>query len=141
MIEKTVLLACVQARAFALFTEQIGAWWPPERRHTGDASSAIFLLPSGRFYERASDGREVELGRVRAWEPPARLLLDFFPGTDAAHPTEVEIRFVPEDDGTRVVVLHRAGAAGDALFLGRAPRFVGSWDLVLPALARAVERP
>jgi hypothetical protein len=98
----------------------------------------MFLLEGGRFFERASDGREVELGRVRAFEPPKRLLLDFYPGTDAAHPTEVEVHFVHEEGGTRVVVHHRATKASESLFGARAPRYVASWDLVLPALARAL---
>jgi len=136
-IEKTVWLPCTIERAFGLFTAEVGAWWPPERRHTGDAGGEMFLLESGRFYERARDGREVELGRVRAWEPPSRLLLDFYPGTDAQHPTEVEVGFVAEGDGTRVSVTHRATAASEALFQSRAPRYAASWDVVLPALARA----
>lgn len=134
-IEKSVWLPCAAARAFELFTAGVSAWWPPERRHTGDASSEMFLMETGRFFERAGDGREVELGRVRAWEPPGRLLLDFYPGTDAEHPTEVEVDFRAEGDGTRVTVTHRATAASESLFAARAPRYVASWDLVLPALA------
>ena len=121
-----------------LFTEQVSEWWPPERRHTADPQSELFLLASGRFYERARDGREVELGRVRAWEPPSRLLLDFYPGTDAEHPTEVEVCFTPElgSKSTRVTVSHRATAKSESLFRERAARFLASWDLVLPSLAK-----
>ena len=137
MIEKTILLRCDVPRAFELFTQRLGEWWPPERRHTGDASSEIAMLPTGRFYERAHDGREVELGRVRTWEAPHRLVLDWYPGTDAAHPTRVEVRFVPEDGGTRVQLTHGPLPESEALFPQRAPRYVASWDLVLPALERA----
>ncbi len=140
MIEKSVVLPCTLARAFELFTSRISLWWPPERRHTGDPSSELFLLASGRFYERARDGREVDLGRVRAWEAPRRLLLDFYPGTDAEHPTEVEVHFgLEEGDAlrTRVTVHHRATEASRAIFETRAPRFVASWGVVLPALERA----
>jgi uncharacterized protein YndB with AHSA1/START domain len=140
MIEKSIVLPCSLERAFALFTEQISSWWPPERRHTNDPNSTLSLQASGRFYERASDGREVELGRVRAWEPPSRLLLDFYPGTDAQHPTEVEVQFAREqasDTRTRVTVLHRATPASAALFGARAPKYLDSWDAVLSALARA----
>lgn len=97
------------------------------------------LLASGRFFERARDGREVELGRVRAWEPPSRLLLDFYPGTDADHPTEVEVRFALEGEApaTRVTILHRPTPASEALFQASAPRYVASWDRVLSALGAA----
>lgn len=140
MIVKTVWLPCPPARAFALFTEEASAWWPPERRHTADPESAIVMLASGPFFERARDGAEVQLGRVRAWEPPARLLLDFYPGTDSAHPTEVEVTFVAEGDGTRVTVAHRATPASAELFGSRAPRYAASWDLLLASLGRAAAR-
>jgi uncharacterized protein YndB with AHSA1/START domain len=137
-IEKSVVLACSIERAFALFTEEIGQWWPPDRRHTGDPESTMQLLASGRFFERARDGREIELGRVRAWEPPSRLVLDFYPGTSADHPTEVEVLFaaVAAPAATRVTVLHRATPASAGLFERTAPRFAASWDRVLMALAR-----
>ena len=137
MMVKSVVLPLDQAASFRLFTESIGAWWPPERRHTGDPASAIFLLADGRFYERARDGREVELGRVRAWQPPARILLDFFAATGPERPTEVEIVFALREDGTHVTVTHRPTPASAGLWTERAPRYDLSWDIVLAALSRA----
>jgi uncharacterized protein YndB with AHSA1/START domain len=137
MIRKTVLLACEPPRAFSLFTEQAGAWWPETRRHTPDPRSAISMLASGRFWERAADGQEVELGRVRVWDPPHRLVLDFYPGTDAEHPTEVVVTFLAEPGGTRVTIEHQPTALSEALWNQRFPRFEASWDLVLAALAQA----
>lgn len=139
-ISKSVLLLCEQARAFELFTARISEWWPADRRHTKDPHSELFLLASGRLYERSSDGREVELGRVRAWEPPSRLLLDFYVGTDAAHPTEVEISFAAEDNATRVSVTHRPTAASQEFWKQRAPIFERSWEAVLVALLAAGRR-
>ena len=140
MIEKTVRLSCGPARAFTLFTAHATEGWPPSRRHTKDPTSEIRMLESGRFYERAADGTEVELGRVRAWEPPTRVLLDFYPGTDAEHPTEVEITFTPQDEHTVVVVRHGPTASSGELFGQRVARFDASWDAVLSALATACER-
>ena len=65
-----MLLPVPPAQAFELFTAQISQWWPQDRRHLNDPNSKLFLLESGRFYERASDGTELELGRVRLWESP-----------------------------------------------------------------------
>jgi uncharacterized protein YndB with AHSA1/START domain len=137
MIRKAVFLECDPTSAFALFTERASEWWPPGRRHTGDSQSEIHLLPSGRFWERASDGREVELGRVRVWEPPHRLVLDFYPGTDPQHPTEVTVAFVAEGDGTRVTIDHGATPASQDLWKQRVARFEQSWELMLAALAAA----
>ena len=94
-------------------------------------------MPSGRFYERARDGREVELGRVRSWDRPNRILLDFFIATGPERPTEVEIAFAARDGGTRVTVTHRPKPESEALWVERAPRYAQSWDVVLAALARA----
>jgi hypothetical protein len=139
MITKSIRLACSAERAFALFTEFASEWWPEARRHTRDPRSEIRMLESGRFWERAGDGHEVELGRVRTWEPPDRLVLDFYPGTDAAHPTEVIVTFTVEGTHTLVTVEHRSTAASESLWTQRAPRFEESWDAVLAALAAAAQ--
>lgn len=137
MIHKSIVLSLTPAQAFELFTREISQWWPPERRHLNDANSQLFLLQSGRFYERASDGTELDLGRVRLWEAPHRIVLDFFMGTDAAHPTEVEIRFDAEGDGTRVSVNHRPREGSAGMWDKRAAIFGRSWDVVLAALQGA----
>jgi hypothetical protein len=137
MMVKSVVLPLAPAAAFDLFTRKIDAWWPANRRHTTDPASEIFLLESGRFYERARDGREVELGHVRAWDLPNRILLDFFVATGPDRPTEVEIAFAAHDGGTRVTVMHRPKAASEALWSGRVDRYEQSWDAVLRALSQA----
>jgi hypothetical protein len=136
-VERSVLLACPPERAFVLFTEHASAWWPPDRRHLGDPASVIRIEAAGRFFERATDGREVELGRVRAFEAPRRLLLDFYVATGPEHPTEVEVLFASEGEGTRVTVEHRATAASAALFPARAPAYSRSWALLLEGLTAA----
>jgi hypothetical protein len=136
-VVKSVVLPLDPGAAFDLFTLKIDAWWPADRRHTQDPTSEIFMLASGRFYERAHDGREVELGCVRAWDRPNRILLDFFIATGPEKPTEVEIAFVARERGTEVKVSHRPKPASMALWLERAPRYQRSWDLVLAALTRA----
>jgi hypothetical protein len=132
-VVRSVVLPLEPAAAFALFTNRAADWWPPDRKHTG-ADAAVFIQPT-RFWERAGDGREVELGAVRAWQPPRQLVLDFYPGTDADHPTRVTIRFDPESSGTRVTVVHRPTATSLDLWQARAPLYATSWDLCLEGLA------
>jgi uncharacterized protein YndB with AHSA1/START domain len=136
MIVKSVVLRCSPERAFTLFTEQAGLWWPTERRHTRDASSEIRLEAFGRFFERASDGTEVELGVVRAFEPASRLMLDWYPGTGPENPTQVEVTFEAIDTGTRITIMHGPGQAGVEVFGRNAPAYGPSWDLILAAMAR-----
>lgn len=135
MIIKRVVLRCDQNRAFALFTEHAGEWWPAERRHTGDPASAIRIEASGRFYERANNGTDFELGVVRVFAPPSRLELDWYPGTGKEHPTRVQVVFEPHDGGTCVTVTHDPGVAGTDEFERSAPKYDQSWDLVLAALS------
>ena len=140
MIHKSILLSCPPDVAFAIFTEKTGQWWPPDRRHTKDPESEIVMQRSGRFFERARDGREVELGRVRIWEPGARLTLDFYVGSDAEHPTEVTVRFAVEGEGTRVSIDHKPTEASAEVWNLRAAIFERSWDAVLHALDAACRR-
>ena len=135
MIVKSVVLACDPGRAFALFTEQAGLWWPAARRHSKDANSTIRIEASGRFFERSNEGTEVELGVVRQFDAASRLLLDWYPGTGPENPTQVEITFEAVAGGTKVTVRHSRGSAGSAAFEGRAPAYDQSWDVVLAAAA------
>jgi uncharacterized protein YndB with AHSA1/START domain len=133
MIEKNIFLPRLPEEAFLLFTERISEWWPPSHRPSKDSRSRLRMLPSGRFWERAEDGREFDLGFIRDWDAPSRIVLDFYLGTDADHPTEVTIRFTREGEGTRVTVEHRPTAASRDLWEARAPRYQASWDAVLAA--------
>jgi uncharacterized protein YndB with AHSA1/START domain len=137
MIEKTLLLPCPPERAFSLLTEKAGSWWPPDRRHTKDPNSAIFIEGGGRFYERATDGTEVDLGVVRVFEPPRRLVLDWYPGTGPAEPTLVEIVLAAEGEGTRVHLTHRAGPASADSYARKAALYERSWTLVFAAWLEA----
>lgn len=136
MIEKSVLLPCDPVRAFALFTREISLWWPADHRPSREASSQLVLRPDG-FWEETRDGGQVDLGRVRVWEPPDRLVLDFYIGTDAGHPTEVEVRFIAEDQATRVSITHRPTVLSQGVWHRRADRFDHSWTVVLAALENA----
>ena len=137
MIEKTLLLPCRTARAWQLLTENAGAWWPPDRRHTNDPNSLIRIEAGGRFYERATGGLEVERGVVKIFSPPDRLVLDWYPGTGPAEPTHVEITLAAEGSGTRVRLVHRAGPFSAESYAKKAPAYERSWTLVFEAWSRA----
>ncbi len=135
MIQKSIWLRCPPNEAFQLFTGAISEWWPTSHRLTKDPESELFLEQSGRFWERARDGREIELGRVLVWDAPNRLAMDFYLGTNADQPTAVEVTFLAVNEGTRVTVHHRAKPESGDLWDQRAPAFERSWEAVLAALA------
>lgn len=138
MIEKSVWLECGPGEAFRLFTEGVSGWWPVTHRLSKEGDGEVFLLASGRFFERARDGREFEMGRVREWAAPERIVLDFYLGTGPDHPTSVTITFTAENGGTRVGVRHTETGASAALWNLRAPVFIRSWDAVLASLQKSV---
>jgi len=99
-------------RAFAVFTAEIGQWWRPNGmfHFTPRSPGVIGFEPgeTGRLTETLPNGKVFEIGKVRAWEPPTRLVVGwrqaaFTPDQD----TEVEIRFEAVGDETRVTVEHR----------------------------------
>ena len=43
---------------------------------------------------------------VLEWSPPTKLAISWHPGTPPADATVVEVEFLADDDGTRVVLTH-----------------------------------
>ena len=107
-IVKAVTVRCPPARAFALFAEDFGRWWPVSRVHTGPDPVACAIEPrvGGRVFERAADGREALWGTVLAYEQPHRLAFSWVVELPAGLEQRVEIRFTDEDGGTRVELTH-----------------------------------
>lgn len=116
----TVGVAVPPAQAFRIFTEEIELWWRrgPRFRHSRGDAGLIALEPhvGGRVFESFTVGGKphvVEIGRIRVWEPPQRLLFDWqvAQGTPLER-TEVEVLFEPAgDNATRVTVTHSGWAA------------------------------
>ena len=126
----TTVVRADPGTAFRIFTEEIDSWW---KRGPGYRSGdGAMRFDSGRLLEAGE-----QIGRVLAWEPGVRLLLEswtwsFRPGER----TEVEVRFEAVGDGTRVTVEHRGwelrpSGAGEF-------RTVVSlwWGSMLPAINR-----
>ena len=107
-IRKSVTVPLPVEKAFRLFTDGIGTWWPfASHSIEGDkVENAYFDLESKRLYERTADGTEHDWGDILAWEPPSRFLLGWRVNPDRTG-TEVEVRFEPEGAGTRVELEHR----------------------------------
>jgi uncharacterized protein YndB with AHSA1/START domain len=108
-LRKTLVVACSSERAFEVFTREIGSWWPlGEYSIGGDKITEVVFeeVLGGRIFERHSDGGEGEWGRVLEWDPPHRFAMSWYPGHNPAEATELEVRFAPEGDGTRVELEH-----------------------------------
>jgi uncharacterized protein YndB with AHSA1/START domain len=136
-------------RAFAALVEEIGAWWRPSPLfQTTPRPGRLSFEPGegGRLIESREGGKVFEIGRIRIWEPPHRLV---FSWCQANFPldlhTEVEVGFAAVGEETRVSIEHRgfdqvpAGAARhgfpDAYLL---PRLADFWRAQIAALGDTV---
>jgi uncharacterized protein YndB with AHSA1/START domain len=103
---------------FSVFTEEIDAWWRHGKRYRMGEPSVMQLEPGvgGRLVETVKKGereRTYEMGRITAWDPPARLVIAWravnFSTSDPA--TEVEVKFDRaighSGEGTLVTLEHR----------------------------------
>lgn len=141
-IRHSVFVPVPPARAFALFTTEMARWWP--QRSCAEQSEQVVAValepgPGGRWFRRYDTGREADLGSVRLWDPPDRLVLgwqvDATMTFDPALLTEVELRFEPAEGGTQVLLehrdLHRFGDSARDF----AQRIEGGWRFVLGGYA------
>lgn len=103
-------------RAFKVFTDDIGSWWP-EDHHILQAPLAEMVFEprvGGHVYDRGTDGSECRWARVLAYEPPNRVVFSWDITTawqletDPEKTSEIEVRFTAEaPDRTLVELEHR----------------------------------
>jgi uncharacterized protein YndB with AHSA1/START domain len=145
-IRRTVSVPIPPDRAFELFTTKLDSWWPLDMfsRASSEFEGQGVKTERVEFPSRAgaevlehlSNGESLPWGEVLVWEPPARFVLAWKPHPRPDPPTEVEVRFVPEGDRTRVDLEHRGWERlGQDAAEGR-----GSYDSGwAPTLARFAE--
>jgi uncharacterized protein YndB with AHSA1/START domain len=104
-------------RAFAVFTEGIGTWWPPEH-HILEAELAEMVFETrvgGNIYDRGVDGSECRWARVLVYDSPHRVTFSWDINaswqieTDPEKTSEVDVRFAERGpERTYVELEHRA---------------------------------
>jgi len=126
-VRKSVVVNVGAHDAFEIFTDEVDTWWPRTHHIGKSPMKRIIIEPraGGRCYSEQVDNSQCDWGRVLVWEPPRRLVLawqithewGFQP--DLAKSSEVEVRFTPVGNGTRVDVEHRHferhGAGGESM--------------------------
>jgi uncharacterized protein YndB with AHSA1/START domain len=115
-VEEQLVVEAPIERAFEVFTEGIGSWFPPEYNLLGVEIAERVFEPreGGHVYDRGVDGSECHWARVLAYEPPNRVVIswDIDPQwqieTNPEKTSEVEVRFTSETrDRTRDELEHR----------------------------------
>jgi len=126
-----------QSRAFEVFTARFGAWWPKSHHIAAAEMKDAIIEPrkDGRWYEKGVDGSECVWGQVLVWEPPARIVLSWRLNSkfqlDDEMESEVEVRFIPDDDGTTRVELEHRITAVDAEAIVAQVSAPGGWGSLL----------
>lgn len=100
-------------RTFEAFTGEIASWWQPNRLFQitaqGDGELAFEPGVGGRLLTRLANGEIFEIGRISVWDPGRRLVFAWRQASfSPEQSTEVEVRFEPVGEETRVSIEHRA---------------------------------
>jgi uncharacterized protein YndB with AHSA1/START domain len=113
-IRRTTHVTAPPAKAFEMFTAQIGRWWPRGHGVGAQPLVEVVIQPGvgGRWFERDAQGRETQWGRVLDWAPPGRLVLGWQLNREKRFDpqliTEVQLTFTATPDGgTDVALEHR----------------------------------
>jgi uncharacterized protein YndB with AHSA1/START domain len=146
-IRRAVTVPVAPDEAFRMFTREMASWWTlathsmaADREDGTMVESLVFEEhEGGRVYEVDSKGNEGMWATVLAWDPPTRFVLAWKPNLRDEPPTEVEVTFTAEVDGTRVALEHRGWER-----LGeRGPEAIGGyergWSILLERYAGATQ--
>jgi uncharacterized protein YndB with AHSA1/START domain len=146
VVRKQIVVEAPIERAFGVFTDRFGDFKPPEHNLLGAPITETTFEPrvGGHIYDQAEDGSECHWARIRAYEPPTRVVFswDISPTwqlePDPANASEVEVRFVAEGPNrTRVELEHRHidrhGPGWEAVYDGVDSD--GGWPLYLTRYA------
>lgn len=79
VVKRTIHVNVPIDRAFRVFTEKMGDWWPASHHiaKTPFVEVVVESRAGGRWFERDERGNECDWGRVLHWEPPKQLLVSW----------------------------------------------------------------
>lgn len=140
VVRKTVTVDCAVEEAFRVFTSDAIAWWPVESHSIHESVREIVFEPrvGGEVYEVAESGERGHWATVLRWEPPGRLVLAWNILERDPEPTELEIRFVPEGEGTRVELEHRGWERLAERAAEKRANYDDGWETVLATYCERV---
>ena len=96
----TIEVPCSQEKAFGVFVNEMGSWWPLDKRSMSLMSGGkpakslrIEANQGGRIVEIGHDGTEHHWGTIRSYDPLDSISMDFHMGMPAESASLVEVRF------------------------------------------------
>ena len=110
---KTIEVPCSQEKAFGVFVNDMGNWWPLDRfsmsMHGGKPAKSLRVEPAqgGEIVEIGDDETEHLWGTIKSYDPHDLVSMDFHMGLPAENASLVEVRFTAlADERTRVELSH-----------------------------------
>ena len=79
VVRKQIVVEAPLDKAFAVFTERLGDFKPPEHNLLAVPIAETVFEPrvGGHIYDRGTDGSECRWARVLAFEPPRRVVFSW----------------------------------------------------------------
>ncbi len=141
-VRKTVTVPIPPARAFEVFTSEIGSWWPVATHSVGLEHATGVLMGTNvgdQVVEQMDDGTTSVWGTLIRFDPPHELALTWHAGRPAENPTLLEITFTAAPEGTVVELVHSGFERwenGEAT----ANNYFEGWNAVLSRFQARAER-
>ena len=134
-VQKQLALRCSVEHAFAVFTREIGTWWPLVSHSIGLESAVSVRMEQrvdGKLLETTADGTVHTWGTIATWSPPDEIAFTWHPGREPSDATFVEVRFRELEPGRTEMTLHHSGweVLGEQAAETRDGYHTG-WDAVL----------
>ena len=109
-IIKTIEVPCGQEKAFAVFVNEMGSWWPLDKRSmslkdTGKPAKSLSVEAKlgGKIVEVGHDDTEYLWGTIRSYDPHDSISMNFHMGLPPENASLVEVKFAAlEKERTRV---------------------------------------
>ena len=134
VVRKSVTVDCAVEQAFRVFTADATTWWPVATHsiHQQAVREVVFEPHvGGEVYELSDSGEQAHWATVLTWEPPERIVLAWNIRNAEAEPTEVEVRFTPDGNGTRVELEHRGWERLGEGGAEKRANYDSGWEFVL----------
>lgn len=134
-IVKTLTVPLTPERAFRLFTEEMGDWWPLDSHsiaaQTGQGPAVkVTVTPeeNGAVFETLPDGSTAPWGRVTDWQPGAAFGMTWHVGRPEAEATHVRVAFDVVADGTQVTLVHDGWPVLGEAAIAMRGNYHSGWD-------------
>jgi len=112
-VRRSVVVDAPIERAFTFFTNDIGAWWDPDKHLLAEPLAEMIFEPhvGGHIIDRGVSGAENRWATVLIFDPPTKVVfswdidLGWQTEADPTRRSEVHVSFMAEGNGRTLVEL------------------------------------